>query len=183
MKIAFASGKGGTGKTTVATNVAYAASLAGDSVAYLDCDVEEPNGHIFLQPHFDTTTVVGVPIPVVDKAKCDRCGKCAEICRFNAIVPIPDEVLVFPEMCHGCGGCAMVCNPRAITEVSHAIGKVQSGSADTIAFVQGLLDIGQSMAPPIIKAVKAAAPAVDLVIIDRAVPLPASSTNRRIVHR
>ena len=166
MKIAIASGKGGTGKTTVATNLAYVASRNGRSVAYLDCDVEEPNGHIFLKPRFDSTTPVGTLIPKVDEDKCTHCGKCGEICQYSAIVSAGQAVLVFAELCHGCGGCSLVCPSGAITEVLHETGKVQAGSAGPIAFVHGLLNVGQAMSPPVIKAVKAAAPAADLVIVD-----------------
>jgi len=166
MKIAIASGKGGTGKTTVATNLAYTASRDSQSVAYLDCDVEEPNGHIFLKPRFDSTTPVGTLIPKVDEDKCTHCGKCGEICQYSAIVSAGQAVLVFAELCHGCGGCSLVCPSGAIVEVLHETGKVQVGSAGPIAFVHGLLNVGQAMSPPVIKAVKAAAPAADLVIID-----------------
>ncbi|MCK4871127.1 MAG: ATP-binding protein [Phycisphaerales bacterium] len=166
MKIAFASGKGGTGKTTVATNLAYMASRAGESVAYLDCDVEEPNGHIFLKPEIDDTRPVTIPIPKVDESACDYCGECGEICQYGAIVPLPNKVLVFADMCHGCGGCSLVCHSGAITEVGHKIGKVEVGRSGAINFVHGLLDIGQVMSPPVIKAVQEAAPLTDLVIVD-----------------
>ena len=166
MKIAIASGKGGTGKTTVATNLAYVASRNGQSVAYLDCDVEEPNGHIFLKPRFDSATPVGVLIPKVDDDKCTYCGKCGEICQYSAIVSIKQAVLVFAELCHGCGGCSIVCPSDAVSEVLHELGKVQVGTAGPIAFVHGVLNVGQAMSPPVIKAVKAAAPDADLVIVD-----------------
>ena len=166
MKIAVASGKGGTGKTTVATNMAYVASRNGRSVAYVDCDVEEPNGHIFLKPQFDSTTPVGTLIPKVDESKCTHCGQCGEICQYSAIVSAGEAVLVFAELCHGCGGCSLVCPTDAITEVLHETGKVQVGSAGTIAFVHGLLNVGQVMSPPVIKAAKAAAPSADVTLID-----------------
>lgn len=105
MRIAVASGKGGTGKTTVATNLAVTASRAGRSVGYLDCDVEEPNGALFLKPKVTETRPVYVSIPTVDPDKCDGCGKCGKICRYSAIVAINKEVLVFPELRHGCAGC------------------------------------------------------------------------------
>jgi len=166
MKIAIASGKGGTGKTTVATNLAYVASRNGRRVAYVDCDVEEPNGHIFLKPQFSSTTGAGVMIPKVDQEKCTHCGKCGQICQYSAIVSAGKAVLVFAELCHGCGGCSLVCAPGAITEVLHEIGTVQVGSAGPIAFVHGLLNVGQPMSPPVIQAVQAAAPAADVVIVD-----------------
>ena len=166
MKIAIASGKGGTGKTTVATNLAYMASRNGQSVAYLDCDVEEPNGHIFLKPQFDSTTPVGMLIPKVDESKCNHCGKCGEICQYSAIVCVGEKVLVYPELCHACGGCALVCPVDAISEVTREMGKLETGQGGSIQFVQGLLNIGEAMSPPLIRQVKAAAPEVDLVIID-----------------
>lgn len=166
MKITIASGKGGTGKTTVATNMAYVASRNGRSVAYVDCDVEEPNGHIFLKPKFGSTTPVGTLIPKIDESKCTYCGQCGEICQYSAIVSAGEAVLVFAELCHGCGGCSLVCPTGAITEVLHETGKVQVGSAGQIAFVHGLLNVGAAMSPPVIKAVKAAARSADVMIID-----------------
>ena len=166
MKIAIASGKGGTGKTTVATNLAYVASRNGRSVAYVDCDVEEPNGHIFLKPQFKSAASVGTLIPKVEDATCTYCGKCGEICQYSAIAPMEKAVLVFAELCHGCGGCSMVCPVGAITEVLHETGKVEVGSAGAIGFVRGMLNVGQPMSPPVVRAAKAAAPEADLVIVD-----------------
>ncbi|MDY6913162.1 MAG: ATP-binding protein [Planctomycetota bacterium] len=166
MKIAIASGKGGTGKTTVATNLAYAASRKGQTVAYLDCDVEEPNGHIFLKPQITRSRPVGNLIPQVDQAKCTKCGKCGEICQYSAIVCVNQKVLLYPELCHACGGCSLVCPAEAITETLHELGKLETGRAGPIRFVQGLLNIGEAMSPPLIREVKAAGPDVDLVIVD-----------------
>ena len=166
MKIAIASGKGGTGKTTVATNLAYVASRNGRSVVYVDCDVEEPNGHIFLKPQFGSAAPVGTLIPKVEEAKCTYCGECGEICQYSAIAPLEKAVLIFAELCHGCGGCSMVCPTGAITEVLHETGKVEVGTAGAIAFVRGMLNVGQPMSPPVIRAAKAAAPEMDLVIVD-----------------
>jgi len=166
MRIAVASGKGGTGKTTVATNLAYVASGNGRSVTYVDCDVEEPNGHIFLKPQFESSTPVGTLIPKVDDAKCTHCGKCGEICQYSAIAALEKAVLVFAELCHGCGGCSLVCPTGAISEVLHETGTVEVGSAGAVRFVHGLLNVGEPMSPPVIRAVKAAAPAGDLVILD-----------------
>jgi len=166
MKIAIASGKGGTGKTTVATNLAHVASRNGRDVAYLDCDVEEPNGYIFLKPEITNSEPVGNLIPEVDEKACTHCGQCGEICQYSAIVCIGEKVLVYPELCHGCGGCWLVCPVGAITAVSRQIGLLEVGRAGQIHFVQGLLNIGEAMSPPVIKAVKAAAPKAELLITD-----------------
>ena len=166
MKIAIASGKGGTGKTTVATNLATVASLAGSDVTLLDCDVEEPNCHIFVKPQIRLTFPVTVPVPKVDTEQCTGCGKCGEVCQYSAIVCLKDKVLVFPELCHGCGGCQLLCPVEAITEEKREVGVVEVGRAKGFAFAQGRLRIGEAMSPPLIKAVKAAATQTDLVIID-----------------
>ncbi len=166
MKIAIASGKGGTGKTTVATNLAQVASRNGRSVAYLDCDVEEPNGHIFLKPDISQSRPVGSLVPEVDEAACINCGKCGEICQYSAIVCVGKKVLVYPELCHSCGGCELVCPVDAITEVFRTTGKLETGQAGAIRFAHGLLNVGEVMSPPLIKAVKASAPEADVTIID-----------------
>jgi len=166
MKIAIASGKGGTGKTTLATNLVRVISGTGRSVAYLDCDVEEPNGHIFLKPVISETKAVGVLVPKVDESKCTNCGKCSDICQYSAIVAIKDKIMVFPELCHGCGGCSMVCAPGAITEVLFETGKVETGIAGPIKFTHGLLNVGQVMSPPVIKGVKQFADSADVVFFD-----------------
>jgi len=166
MNIAVASGKGGTGKTTVATNLAYTASGNGKSTAYLDCDVEEPNGHIFLKPVITNSKPVGNLIPRVDEEKCTHCGKCGEICQYSAIVCIKEKVLVFPELCHACGGCMLVCPAGAISEVPREMGQLETGAAGPILFVRGLLNIGEAMSLPVIKEVRAAAPPAELVIVD-----------------
>jgi len=166
MQIAIASGKGGTGKTTVATNLAHVAAQSGRRVAYLDCDVEEPNGHIFLKPEIEDRQSVGSLIPRVDLGKCTLCGECGEICRYSAIVRVGKKVLVYPELCHGCGGCSLVCAAGAITEVSRTIGTLETGRAGAIRLVQGLLNVGEAMSPPVIRAVKSMASEADLVIVD-----------------
>lgn len=166
MQIAVASGKGGTGKTTVATSLAHVASGNGRTVAFIDCDVEEPNGHIFLKPEITCNKAVGKSTPEVDEEKCTNCGECGKICQFSAIVCIGKKVLTYPELCHACGGCSLVCKAGAITEIAREIGRLETGSAGPIKFVQGLLNVGEAMSPPVIKAVKAAAPTVDLVIVD-----------------
>ncbi len=166
MRIAVSSGKGGTGKTTVATNLAVMASSAGLSVGYLDCDVEEPNGAIFLKPEITDTPPVNVSVPTLDPDKCNGCGKCGEICQYSAVVAMNKKVLLFPELCHGCAGCWLVCPTGAITESHRTTGKLQIGLAGKIHCVTGLLNIGEVMSPPVISAVKGAAPDVDLLILD-----------------
>ena len=152
--IAIASGKGGTGKTTVAVHLAAALAARGRAVQYLDCDVEEPNGHLFLKPAIEASESVGIPVPTVDAARCIACGKCAEVCEFNAIAMLK-KPLVFPELCHGCGACALVCPVGAIRETPRAIGVAETGRAGAIAFAQGRLNVGEPMSPPLIRAVKA----------------------------
>jgi len=151
MIVSIASGKGGTGKTTVATNLAVA---VGD-VELLDCDVEEPDDHLFLNPVFKDKERVFVPTPVVDEEKCTQCGVCGEVCAFNAIALLGETVLTFPELCHGCGACARLCPSGAITEVNSGIGVVQSGTARSMRFAHGMLHVGKAIAPPLVKAVKA----------------------------
>ena len=166
MRLGIASGKGGTGKTTIATNLARVASRNGTSVAYLDCDVEEPNGQIFLQPTISWSKPVRVPSPRVDHELCDHCGDCGEICQYSAIVCLGNRVLVFPELCHSCGGCALVCAQSAITEVGREIASLVAGKSGAVQYLQGLLNIGEAMSPPVIRAVKAEAPEAELVIVD-----------------
>lgn len=166
MKIAVASGKGGTGKTTVSTNLAHVASLDNQTVAYVDCDVEEPNGHLFLNPEITSKSPVVRLVPEVDQAKCTLCGLCGEICQYSAVVPVGKTVLVYPDLCHACGGCMLVCPSGAITESPREIGRLETGHAGAIQFVHGLLNIGQVMSPPLIRQVHQAIPDVDLVLID-----------------
>lgn len=163
--IAVASGKGGTGKTSVAVNLAAILTEQGERVQYLDCDVEEPNGHIFLKPVIELTENVGIPVPVIDKSKCAGCGKCAEACEYNAMVVLK-TALVFPELCHGCGGCRFVCPAGAIQERSRTIGVVETGRAGNISFGQGLLNVGEPMSPPLIRAVKRARTEDGITILD-----------------
>jgi MinD superfamily P-loop ATPase len=167
MRIAVASGKGGAGKTTVATNLAWLAAQRGVKTAYLDCDVEEPNGRLFLQPAVARRENVRRRVPVVDRMRCTHCGKCASICEFSAIVSVGEETLVFPDLCHSCGGCALVCPDKAIIEKEHVCGVVEYGATGPLAFVQGLLNIGEAMSTPVVRAVKEAAPAdAQLVVLD-----------------
>jgi MinD superfamily P-loop ATPase len=166
MKLAVASGKGGTGKTTVATNLAWVAGRRGHSVAYVDCDVEEPNGHLFLKPQITATRAIGRLHPQVDAEKCTGCGLCGEICQYSAIVCLGPKVLVYPELCHACGGCTLVCQPGAITEVVRETGRLEAGSAGPIRFVHGVLNIGDAMSTPLIRQVKQETLPQDWKILD-----------------
>jgi MinD superfamily P-loop ATPase len=166
MQIAVASGKGGTGKTTVATNLAYVASAGGSRWAYVDCDVEEPNGAIFLKPVISKEQTVGKTVPEVETARCTQCGQCGEICQYSAIVCVGDSPLVFPELCHACGGCSLVCPEDAIHEVLRPIGRLRIGASGPIRFVDGVLNVGEHMSPPAIHAVKQAAPEADFLLLD-----------------
>ncbi len=164
MRIAVASGKGGTGKTTVATSLALclaadrtrtqpAARL--DPPLFLDCDVEAPNAHLFLKPTFERRQEVGLLIPHVDEARCTHCGKCAEVCQYHAIAVLGKKVLVFPQLCHGCGSCTLICPEHAISEVSDVMGVLESGVADRgIHFARGVMNVGEPMATPIIRQLK-----------------------------
>jgi MinD superfamily P-loop ATPase len=150
----------------VATNLAWVAAQEEKSVVYLDCDVEEPNGQIFLRPTVSWRKPVTVPVPKVDPVTCDLCGLCGEICQFSAIVCVGERVLVFPELCHSCGGCDLVCPLSAIDEVPRVIATMMAGDRGPLRYFQGLLNIGEAMSPPVIRAVKAEAPDADLVIVD-----------------
>ena len=165
MILAVASGKGGTGKTTVAVNLALSAP-AGRAVRLLDCDVEEPNCHIFLRPEARERAPVNILIPAVDEAKCDSCGQCGRICQYHAIASLKTKPLVFPELCHGCGGCARVCPTDAIAEVDHEIGVVETGERGRIGFAHGILKVGHPAAAPVIRAVKKHALAEGATIVD-----------------
>ncbi len=165
-RIAVASGKGGTGKTTIATNLAFSLVSRTQRVLYVDCDVEEPNGHIFLKPTITSTERVGVPIPEVDVEFCTACGKCSEACQFSAIVCIKDSVLTFPELCHGCGACMLACPENAIREVSREIGFIEQGSSNGIGFMHGTMKIGEAMSAPLIRAVKQTLPVDSVAILD-----------------
>ncbi|HPN84168.1 MAG TPA: ATP-binding protein [Victivallales bacterium] len=163
MKIAVASGKGGTGKTSL--SVALALSADGP-VKLLDCDVEEPNCHIFIEIGEEQKTDVFVPVPEIDNSKCDNCGRCAEFCQFNAIASLGTRTLVFPELCHSCGGCMKVCPKGAISEKDRLIGTIRSGRRGNLFFASGMLEIGHPMSPPLIKEVLKLAGSGELVIVD-----------------
>ncbi len=164
--IVIASGKGGTGKTTVATNLAVTASNEGIPVCYMDCDVEEPNGHLFLKPVIASKEPSYATYPEVDANLCSACGKCAEFCAFNALAVVGEQVLVFPTLCHGCGGCMLICPSWAISEQHRQAGSIDSGHAHNVEFVQGCLDVGEAHAAPLVKQAKKHINPQNLTIID-----------------
>lgn len=162
MKIVVASGKGGTGKTLVAINLAL--SVGADQV--LDCDVEEPNDYIFIKPSDTVTEPVSLLVPEIDESRCDYCRKCAEFCQFNALFVAGETVMVFPELCHSCGGCKLVCPTGAITEKPRDIGEIFIGDVDGMELVYGKLNIGEALSVPIISAVKKKTRTSGLVVLD-----------------
>ena len=162
MIISIASGKGGTGKTTISTNLALTLS----NVQIIDCDVEEPNVHIFIKPEITRREAVFIAVPEVDPEKCNSCGKCQEVCVYNAIIVMKKGVLVFPELCHGCGSCSYFCPQKAIKEVEREIGFVELGNKSGLDFVHGKLNVGEMLAPPLIKAAKKYIDVTKTVIID-----------------
>jgi MinD superfamily P-loop ATPase len=165
MIISVASGKGGTGKTLVATSLAL--SLRDNyKVQLLDCDVEEPNANILLHLAINQSQPVYIPIPKTDETKCTYCGKCAEVCAYNAIAVLKNKVLVFPELCHGCGACSYLCPESAITEEGREVGVVERGASGNLELIQGKLNVGEAMAPPIIREVKKYIDPANIVIID-----------------
>jgi MinD superfamily P-loop ATPase len=165
MIISVASGKGGTGKTLVATSLALSLKDR-ERVQLLDCDVEEPNAHVLLKPLITHREAVCIPTPKVDEQKCSYCGKCAEVCAYNAIAILSKHVLVFPQLCHGCGACSYLCPERAISEESRETGVVEQGKSDGVDFVQGRLTIGEAMPSPVIRRVKEYANPDGIVITD-----------------
>lgn len=162
MKIVIASGKGGTGKTLVAINLA----LSVDANQVLDCDVEEPNDYIFIKPSNTSSESVKLLVPEIDESKCNYCRKCAEFCQFNALFVVGETAMVFPELCHSCGGCKLVCPTDAITEKPRSIGEIFIGDVNGMELVYGKLNIGEALAVPIISAVKEKAKTQGLVILD-----------------
>lgn len=151
MIISVASGKGGTGKTTIATNLAHSLEK---NVTLLDCDVEEPNSHLFLNPQIEKSESIFTPIPKIDEDKCTFCNKCVDICRYNAITIISKTILTFSELCHSCGGCMAVCPEGAVTEQGRELGKLERGRSNGIDFVHGRSRVGEAMSPPLINKVR-----------------------------
>lgn len=168
MKIAIASGKGGTGKTTVAVNFAAYLDSLGKSVSFTDCDVEEPNAHFFLNPELGPEQPEHLTVPDIDEDKClgESCKKCIELCRFKSLIWMVDSVLCFSELCHGCGLCELACPADAIGEGQREIGTTSTGKAGNIHFSKGLMRIGEAMAPPLINAVKSISPEAEINILD-----------------
>ncbi len=168
MIIAVASGKGGTGKTTLAVSLA----LSLPNVQLLDCDVEEPNAHLFLNPLFAEKSEAVIPVPVIDEEKCTFCGRCKEVCAFNALAVLPGaegkkgSILFFENLCHGCGACRFLCPQQAITERDRRIGVVEAGTVGELKFAHGRLDIGEAMAPPLVRQLKKQIDQERTVIID-----------------
>jgi MinD superfamily P-loop ATPase len=161
VKIAIASGKGGTGKTTLSVNLAAALAAEGRSVGLFDCDVEEPDCHLYLRPSVLFNEPVTVPVPVVDEAACTHCGLCARACEFHALVALPGVPLLLPELCHSCGVCNFVCPEQAIRDEHRRVGTLSSGETDGLHVCWGTLQVGDARATPVIGAVKASIDAVD----------------------
>ncbi|MBN2258014.1 MAG: ATP-binding protein [Anaerolineaceae bacterium] len=168
MKIAIASGKGGTGKTTLATGLALSLIDQGP-VWYLDCDVEAPNGHLFLKPDFSRQVQAVIPIPQIQSERCTSCGRCVEVCQFHALAKVGKKILVFPQLCHGCGSCTWNCPEGAILEIPNPIGVLESGlTPEGIYYSRGLLTVSEPMPTPIIRQLKRleTPPADAIVILD-----------------
>ncbi len=166
MKIGIASGKGGTGKTSVSCALAKALNIKNEKLNLLDCDVEEPNVHIFFDDKNVESEKYSVFVPAIDKEKCTLCLKCEDICQFNAILNIGDEISVFPEMCHSCKGCKIVCEDNAILDSSKELGEIKTFQKDNIKVIYGELRIGEPMAPPLIDAIQKRIDSEFLNIID-----------------
>lgn len=150
MIISVASGKGGTGKTTVAASLAKALK----NTSYIDCDVEEPNGALFLDPQIVEEVKANKLLPNIDYSKCDLCGKCIEVCEFNALILLKDEILIFDNMCHSCGACSYFCPKNAVTEIEQPIGAIKKGYSGDTEFIEGILNVGEASPVPLINEVK-----------------------------
>jgi len=163
--IAFASGKGGTGKTTISTNLAW---LCAERLAtqYVDCDVDAPNGRLFLKPKIRQAITVYRPVPDIDESACTHCGVCGEFCRFHALAVLSSRVLVFPELCHGCGGCVKVCDARAVLEREHPIGTIEFGESGRLAFAEGRLAVGETASVRLIRELRRRARPHEMTILD-----------------
>jgi MinD superfamily P-loop ATPase len=171
MRIAVASGKGGTGKTLVSTSLAWLLARDGHSVAYVDADVEEPNGHLFLHPEVSDRRRYARPVPRLERETCSGCGECQSFCQFNAIVTLPDRIMLFPELCSSCGGCVLACPDRALIEVPREIGSIEMGTASAgtgppIRFLSGTLDVGEARATPLIRGLLDQVEDPGIVLID-----------------
>jgi MinD superfamily P-loop ATPase len=166
MQIAVASGKGGTGKTTVATSLATLLARRQERVQLVDVDVEQPNCHLFIQPEIHTSRPVTVGIPKVDQARCDHCGQCSRLCEFGAILTGQDDVLIFPDLCHSCGGCMRICPRDAIEEVPQEVGVLREGTGHGLSFLEGCLTVGHARATPVIAAARQWTHRQSTVIID-----------------
>ena len=156
MRIAVASGKGGTGKTLVSTSLAWLLAQGGHPVAYVDADVEEPNGHLFLHPEMSDCRRYARPVPKLIRETCSGCGECQSFCQQNAIVALRDRIMLFPELCSSCGGCVLACPDEELTEVPREIGSMETGIAcaetgSPIRFLAATLDVGEARATPLIK--------------------------------
>lgn len=162
MKIAVLSGKGGTGKTFVSVNLACAA----DKAAYVDCDVEEPNGRLFLKPKITKKRTVTVAVPEVDMSKCTGCKKCVEFCRYHALALLKDRLMVFNEVCHSCGGCILLCPEKALREKRREIGTIETGISKNVTVLTGCLNLGEASGVPIIKGLMEKLPQEGPVVID-----------------
>ncbi|MCG6922830.1 MAG: P-loop NTPase [Acidobacteria bacterium] len=166
MRLAVASGKGGTGKTLVATNLAWSLAARRAGVAYVDADVEAPNGHLFFQPDFTWIERHGVPVPTLDGAHCAGCGECASACQFGAIVSGPDAVTVYPDLCHACGVCLRACPEASLREVVRETGTLRRGHVGRMGFVDGTLDPGEARSAPLIQATVALGGEANLAVLD-----------------
>ena len=162
MQIAVLSGKGGTGKTFVSVNLAV---TAGKSV-YIDCDVEEPNGYLFLHPTLQNQQTVDVTVPEFDEGRCIGCRSCLKFCRFNALVFVKGKPKVFPELCHSCGGCSLICPAGAIRETKRTVGRIETGQSGTVTVITGILNQGEASGVPVIRQLLCKTPNAENVIVD-----------------